>query len=185
MWVRFIHKVLGSIFYYVKHWNLFPSRPSLQGQPRRILMVCVAGVGDHLLCTPVIQALRNSFPESHIAFMAHKRRQDVLRHNRFLDELIPYQKGLVSFFRLAIQLRKKQFDHVLVFHSTYGDLLPLCYMMGARHIIGFEENSPMDFHFTKMIVHDFKIHTVNDRFRLARPIGAKDGGFPMDWHIMP
>ena len=185
MWAQFINKIIEVIFHGLKKWNLFPPDPDSWNTEKRILLVCIAGVGDNLLCTPVARAVKNTFPESYLAFMAHKKRKDVLANIPTLDEIIPYQKGFFSFFKLAYQLRKKRFNRVLIFHSTQGDLLPLCYMSRAPGIIGFREKNPMNFLLSETIPHDMNIHTIQDRLRLAKKIGVHSNDTKMDWQILP
>lgn len=185
MWARLVNKILVVIFTWIKKWRLFPPAPQNQGEPGRILLVCVAGVGDNLLCAPAVGAVRNTFPESFIAFLVHRKRWDTLKNNPMLNEIIAYHKGPVAFFKLAVLLRKKRFDNVVVFHSTHGDLLPLCYLTGSPAIIGFEENSPMDFLYTRMIPRDASLHSIQDRVRLVREIGADTRDFHMTWRTLP
>jgi len=185
MLARFINKIIGIIFRSLKKWSLFPPEPDSWDTEKRILLVCIAGLGDNLLCTPVARAIKKSFPDSYLAFMAHRKRQDVLANIPTLDEIIPYHKGIFSFFQLAHQLRKRRFNRVLIFHSTHGDLLPLCYMSRAHRIIGFREKNPLNFLLTETIPHDLNIHTIQDRLRLAENIGAHSDDYKMDWQILP
>lgn len=185
MFSRFINKILEIVFHGLKKWDMFPPDSDSWHTEKRILLVCIAGVGDNLLCTPVARAVKNSFPECHLAFMAHRKRKDVLTNIPALDEIIPYQKGFFSFFKLAYQLRTKCFNRVLIFHSTHGDLLPLCYLSRAPRIIGFQEENPMNFLLTEMIPHDSNIHNIQDRLRLAKEIGVKSDDTKMDWQVLP
>lgn len=185
MWSKLSHRFLTFLFYHIKERGFFAPEPDSPDEAKRILMVCIAGVGDNLLCTPVIRALRQSFPESHLAFMVHRKRKDVLKHHPLLDEIIPYHKGPLAFFKLARQLRGRRFNRVLVFHSTHGDLLPLCYLARSPHLIGFKEKSTMNYLFTEIVPHDWTIHTIQDRLRLAEKIGAQADGFKMDWQVLP
>ena len=185
MLARFINKIIEIIFRGLKKWSLFPPEPDSWDTEKRILLVCIAGVGDNLLCTPIARAIKKSFPDSYLAFMAHRKRQDVLANLPTLDEILPYHKGFFSFFKLAHQLRKMRFNRVLIFHSTHGELLPLCYMSRAPRIIGFREKNPMNFLLTEMIPHDLNIHTIQDRLRLAENIGAHSDDYKMDWRVLP
>lgn len=93
------------------------------GDFRRILVVRTDRIGDVLLSTPVIRALREEFPCAYIAMMVSPYARDIVEGNPCLDEVIVYDKegrhkswkGSVKF---AFSLRRKKFDLALVLHPA-------------------------------------------------------------------
>ena len=61
-------------------------------QPRRILVIRLDRLGDVVLSTPVLQALRQQWPHAFIAMMVRPACQDVVEGHPFLDEVIVYDK---------------------------------------------------------------------------------------------
>ncbi len=83
--------------------------------PSKILITRLRFIGDVILTTPVIRAVRQNFPNSHIAYLADKNALTLLENNPYLDELIPFDfnwnlKEQISFFK---KLREKKFDIVI------------------------------------------------------------------------
>src|SRR6185369_3796248 len=53
----------------------------------RVLVIAVARIGDTLLATPLLRALKAALPTGRLEVRAHPRRLDVLRHLPFIDRL--------------------------------------------------------------------------------------------------
>ena len=51
------------------------------------LVVCVARFGDTLLITPVLQALKERWPQGKLTVFAHPARREVLQDLPFIDHL--------------------------------------------------------------------------------------------------
>lgn len=64
--------------------------------PSRILIVNPFGIGDVLFTTPLVRALRQAFPASHIGYLCNRRTECVLRDNPRLNELLVYEKDEVD-----------------------------------------------------------------------------------------
>jgi len=86
---------------------------------RRILLVRNDKVGDLVIATPAIKALRKSFPNGHISALVSKYAQDVIKGNPHLDTVIVddskgTHKGISGIIRLAGELRKEDYDTAVV-----------------------------------------------------------------------
>lgn len=119
-----------------------------QGQraaPRheRILIVRLDRIGDVVLSTPVIRALRDAYPESHIAFMVRPYAREVVEGNPYLDQVIVYDKkmGIVGTFRFLRFLRSQRFDLAVVLHPTSRTHLLTCLAQIPRRI-GYDRKWP-------------------------------------------
>jgi len=104
-------------------------------------------LGDFLLATPVLRALRQRFPQAHLGVVARKYFADTLVHHPFIDQaLIFHEHGkdwtpekLRAFWR---QLRSR-WDLVVVLntvsHSFTSDVLShfsqALYVLGSEHFI--------------------------------------------------
>ncbi|HAH20070.1 MAG: lipopolysaccharide heptosyltransferase II [Omnitrophica WOR_2 bacterium GWF2_43_52] len=90
----------------------------------RILIIEVNWLGDVLFSTPAIKALRERFPESHIACLIVPRVKEVLANNPYIDELMindcdGVHKGWLGKLRLIRELREKKFDMAVLFHRSF------------------------------------------------------------------
>ncbi|MBL7085213.1 MAG: lipopolysaccharide heptosyltransferase II [Candidatus Omnitrophica bacterium] len=121
----------------------------------RILIIRTDRIGDVLLSTPAIKALRKKFPQSHIAAMVRPYARDIVLGNPYLDELIIYdkygvQRSFWSSIRFAWALRKKRFDLALMLHPTNRAHL-LAFLAGIKKRVGF--NRKIGFLLTDKIEH--------------------------------
>jgi heptosyltransferase-2 len=89
----------------------------------RILVVRTDRVGDVVLATPLIRALRNTFPHAHLAALVRPYTREVLLHNPHLDELLVddptgAHAGRTGFWAQVAMLRSKKFDTALLLLPT-------------------------------------------------------------------
>lgn len=97
-------------------------------QPRHILYMAAAGLGDVIMDMPAIHALKQKFPNAKLAVLTHFNRGsyeicklapsvdqtiDIGLKNFHWPTVIRFMLG--RFWRLLFQLRKKNFDLAIVF----------------------------------------------------------------------
>lgn len=90
--------------------------PVSPATPQRILLVRLKGIGDVLLSTPLLRALRKSFPKAEIHFLTKPLCAPILAHNPFVDKLWIYPPQEASVFEVLSFigiLRSARFDWVL------------------------------------------------------------------------
>lgn len=90
---------------------------------QRILIVRTDRIGDVLLSTPVIKALRQAYPWAYIAMIVAPLSKDIVEGNPYLDKVIIYdkdgkQKSWRRSIKFAQNLKKKKFDLALILHPT-------------------------------------------------------------------
>jgi ADP-heptose:LPS heptosyltransferase len=81
------------------------ARPIELGRGSRVLCFTCAGIGDTLTDSVVFKALRETYPEIHLAAVVHRRRRILLEHNPYVDQVFLFQKGPGEFRRLLSELR--------------------------------------------------------------------------------
>lgn len=90
----------------------------------KILIRATNWVGDAVMSLPAIQAVRDRFPEAHIAILARPWVADLYAQEGFADEIILYiaargWKQLKAKWRLAGELRKRQFDTAILLQNAF------------------------------------------------------------------
>ena len=110
---------------------------------QNILVINLMHLGDLMLVTPVLRALRTAYPGARISLLADKKLTDLVQYNRHLDEcLFLDKKGadnhFGSFFRFILGLRKKHFDLVINLHRNER-ASALAAFSGAKHIVGYSK----------------------------------------------
>lgn len=73
-------------------------------RPRRLCVVLLTGVGDVVHGLPVVNALRDRFPELHVSWVAEPAPADILREHPNVDRVIVFRKadglrGIRALFR--------------------------------------------------------------------------------------
>lgn len=128
----------GSLFQSIEH-----EKRTVPGiLYRRVLILRTDRLGDVLLSTPVIKALRQMFPQSYISMLVSPYTKDVLDGNPALDEIITFDKdaqnkGWLAMFKFAMVLRKKKFDLAIVLHPTMRMHL-LTFLTGIPKRLGYD-----------------------------------------------
>ena len=117
-----------------------------------ILVVRTDRIGDVVLTTPVLEALRKAYPQAKIAMMVTPLTQDIVEGNPFLDELIVYDnkgkdKGFLNFWRFIFFLKRKKFDLAINYHLK-NQTNVILFHAGIPQRIGFR-NKKLGFLLTK------------------------------------
>ena len=108
--------------------------------PDRILLTRLKYIGDVVLTTPVIHAVRERFPQAYIAYLAEADAAALLQKNPHLDEIFAYdfsRSSLIEQLRVMRVLRRQKFDVVVDLFSNPRSAL-LTFASGAPTRIGKE-----------------------------------------------
>ena len=84
---------------------------------KKILVIKLKNIGDVVLATPALRALRKSFPNAHVAILVRKGTEEVLAGLPYIDEIIELDidgahsiRHMGGNIRFLYDLRKKGFD---------------------------------------------------------------------------
>jgi ADP-heptose:LPS heptosyltransferase len=101
----------------------------------RILVVSSSAIGDTLLSTPAIRAVREHFTRARIIALFNRDNMELFENNPHIDGIVPFHGGYKRFLRTIWRLRKHNFDLALIFHGNEPQATPMAYLSGARYII--------------------------------------------------
>jgi ADP-heptose:LPS heptosyltransferase len=106
--------------------------------PRRILVVKLFALGDMLLVTPALRALRERFPEARIDVLATRQGALALARSPYVDDVLVFDKALFdqvggifspralwAGLRFALDLRLRRYDTLVLLHhliTAWGTL---------------------------------------------------------------
>ena len=87
----------------------------------RILIIHTAFIGDIVLSTPLIRALKDKYSDCEITYVTTPAGASILRNNPNISEIIEYDKrgihkGLKGIYELGKRLRYKNFNMVITPH---------------------------------------------------------------------
>lgn len=108
--------------------------------PKRILVVRTDRIGDVVLSTPLIRALRRSFPAAYIAALVQPYAKDLLLGNPHLNAILTddaqgEHSGRKGFWRQVRTLRAHHFDTALLLLPTER-LAWMLFATGIRRRVG-------------------------------------------------
>lgn len=92
---------------------------------KRILVINPFGIGDVLFTTPLIHTIKQSFPQSFIAYICNYRTESILKENPYIDKIIPFSRGDIKKIakKSKIEALKKSFSLIRWVKKTKFDLL--------------------------------------------------------------
>ncbi len=112
---------------------------------RSILLVSSTAIGDTLLSTPAIRAVRERYPRARIIAHFNRDNMELFKNNPRIDGIIPYYGGYRRFLRTVMELRRYRFDLVLILHGNEPQATPMAYLSGAPFIFKLPNTSRFRF----------------------------------------
>ena len=142
----------------------------------KILVIHTAFIGDIVLSTPLIQRLKDMYPESEIDYLTLPTNKSVISNNPNLNEIILYDKkgqdkGIKGFLRVLKILKQKKYDYAVIPHRFIKSIL-LAKLAKIPNIVGFDVATG-SFLLNKKVHYDMKKHEVERLLDLVEYKGEK------------
>lgn len=141
----------------------------------KILIIQTAFIGDVVLATPLVEALKNKFPTNSIDFLVRKGNENLLIGHPKLNEVLIFDKQngkYKNLFKLIKKVRAEKYDYVINAQRFFTTGL-LTALSGANKTIGFNKN-PLSFAFSEKVAHEIdvnsKLHEVDRNLVLIKSI---------------
>ena len=147
--------------------------------PERILFLRIDRIGDMVLSTPALQALKCSYPSSHLTVLASKSNKPILLHNPYVDEILLHNLDSVckplAFIKWLVSLRKKHYN-IVIDPITGYDLKTaiIAYFVRADLRIGFPGHGRESFFNRPVGKMDNDRHILDLTLDLVRAIGCRN-----------
>ena len=92
-------------------------------QPKRIVVRGTNWIGDAVMTTPALSALRAAYPESEIVMLANPLVAELFRVHPAIDRVMVYDRkgahnGISGFFSMAAELRRERFDLAVLLQNA-------------------------------------------------------------------
>ncbi len=159
---------------------------------QRILVVRTDRIGDVVLATPLLRALRKTYPKAHIVAMVRPYASEVLAHNPNVDELIlddpeGGQAGVKGFLSQVRVIRKHRFDAALILLPK-SRLSWMLFFAGIPLRVSVETRLDHVLTLTKVVTRHRYIplrHEADYCLDLGRKIGAREDGLDVEVIVTP
>lgn len=124
-------------------------------QPKRLLIVQLADIGDLILSTPALAALRAGLPAAHITLLTTAHAAPIVDGTGLVDAVITFERGQLDSSRALLKpanlrrilaLRRGQYDAIVYFHhftlrlGTFKFAL-IGFASGAARRLGLENGN--------------------------------------------
>jgi lipopolysaccharide heptosyltransferase II len=157
--------------------------PLLKGfEPKRILVIQLRQIGDVLLSTPAVRALRKRYPKAHLAYLVEERPGLVLQGNPYLDEIIirPRHGGRWEPIQTIRRVRQGRFDLVVDFLAS-PRTAPIAYLSKAKVTISFA-NRRRRFLYTHPVMPE-GVYAAAQKLSLLRVLGIAEASLDLDMPV--
>jgi len=109
--------------------------------PKRIVVIDWSMIGDLIMLSPAIRAIRWQYPDAHLALLGQPSSLASYKQNPHINELIPYDRSRgdwdIASFREALQLlRRERFDLAFIFHNSFGSAV-MAWLGHVRERVGY------------------------------------------------
>lgn len=99
----------------------------------KILVWLPSPLGDAVMCTPALRAIRAKFTHADISFLASATVREILSPCDFADRWITLEGGFVS---QVLRLRREKFDHVILFKNSFASAMTV-FAAGISKRLGY------------------------------------------------
>ncbi len=119
--------------------------PLPEDEPKSILVVLPTWVGDFVMATPVLRAIRGRFAGARITFLMEPNLRELVRGGDWMDECLEWPPAAkrrpwdVAYRRLARELRARRFDWAVLLPNSARSAV-MAFMARAKRRIGYQRD---------------------------------------------
>jgi len=166
---------------------------------KRILIVRLSAIGDVVMATPLIRAIRDTWPEARVSWIVEEGSRPVLEANPHLDEVIVWEREkwrrllgrkrilslLKEIFSFSRHLRARKYDTAIDAQGLLKSGV-IAYMSGAAERIGLGSKEGSAIFMTRVVDRAAASDSMSSQYLLlAEKMGLNTGNFSMDMALGP
>jgi heptosyltransferase-1 len=176
-----------------------PPRPESVERHPKILLIRLSAIGDVVMASALIPALRRTYPSAYIAWLVEPPARDLLASNAALDEILVWPRSdwrklsrsgrlveLARQVRLFVRaLRARRFDLTVDLQGLLKSAA-WAFLSGARERIGLDSREGGQLLMTRTVRSVRGDPRIGSEYlHLAQAMGLSTDGFPMDVAVAP
>lgn len=147
----------------------------------KILVVRFSSIGDIVLTTPVIRALKNQIEEVEIHYLTKNKFKPLLEGNPHLTKIYTIDKDTDE---VLSELKAENYDYLIDLHHNLRTL-KLKFKLGVKHFsfpkLNIKKWFLVRFKFNRLP----NVHIVERYFQAVEKLGVKNDGLPGELFINP
>ena len=142
----------------------------------KILIIQTAFIGDVILATPLIEALKRELPDSQIHFLTIPKAVNIIENNPHVTKIIEYDKhkrdkGILGLYHFGRKIKREAYDICLTPHRSLRSAY-LTRKTRAQKRIGFDR-SAWKGAFTDIIIYPRSKHEIERNLSLLAALDIK------------
>ena len=142
--------------------------------PKKILVIQTASIGDVILATPLLEKLHFHFPGAELDFLLKKGNESLFNNHPFLNKVIVWDKSQKKYNNLLdiLNLIRSRNYNLVVNIQRFATSGIITAFSGAKVKIGFNKN-PLSIFFSKRVKHTIgkgNIHEVDRNLMLIESL---------------
>ena len=142
--------------------------------PKKILVVQTAFIGDVILITPLLKAIKKLYPIALLDVMVIPQTSGVLQNNPNINKIILFDKRknkIISFIKTLLLIKKNKYDIVITPHSSVTTAMLLKHA-NIKIRIGYDRWSAAKY-LTHKVPHPENIHKTIKNLSLLSVLSDK------------
>ncbi|WP_419656772.1 RfaF: ADP-heptose: LPS heptosyl transferase II [Desulfosarcina variabilis str. Montpellier] len=158
---------------------------------KRLLIRSTNWIGDAIMTTPAVRAIRRNFPDAHISMLAKPWVAPVFAHSPHVDEIVNYDAGgrhagAPGTLRLAKDLRTQRYDAAILLQNAIEAAI-IAFLAGIPRRIGFDSDGRR-----LLLTHPVRrtrairsIHQTGYYLKILEGAGLSTGSPDLELHLDP
>ncbi|MDD5432472.1 MAG: glycosyltransferase family 9 protein [Candidatus Omnitrophica bacterium] len=155
----------GAVFFLLRLTHLLPAPAAFVKEGiRKILIIRIDRIGDLVLSTPAIRAVRETFPESEISLLVSKYTKDLVINNENVNKVLTVEENKIP----------NEFDLAIALHPGLRQN-QLTFLSGAKYRLGYSGWGGA-FFLTQKLVDDRNVrirHEIRSALEVVELAGCK------------
>ena len=145
-------------------------------QPKKILVIDLAFIGDVILATPVTRALKEAYPEAMLTMLTVPLTAEVAAMNPYVDDVLVYDKrgrhkGLFGMLAVGRELKKHSFDLAICMNFAVRGAV-VAWLAGIPLRIGYDaQHASLFLTNTSPAQRSALQHETLNHLEVLRPLG--------------
>ncbi len=174
-WMRFLDRYVGIPMVLVL--SIFKRSNKIEEGINSILVIKIGTIGDTLLLSPVLKAIKDTHPKVLLTVIGSKNNYEVLSRYSFIDSLKIFEVSKVIkepsyFFRFMKDVNSRDYDIVMDFESWPRLSAIIAFFVRTGRKIGFRTKGQFKhIVFDAVVPHDPLRHEMDNYISLANAIG--------------
>ena len=172
IYLNFRKHLLRALAIFISH-KKFPDVGSGQ-DIKKILFIRIDRIGDIILSTPTLKALKEAYPQSKITVLASPSNNPLIFNNPNVDHIVVYDRRgrLIDRIRVIRKLRESGFDLAIAPYADYElETALIAFFSGAKNRVGYASYGREIFFNVQAPKIDDSQHFVDLTLDVLKPVG--------------